>query len=112
MLTNIQKIGMAVALVVCCIVLAMVSFASGWDHMPDNQKELLLNVGIFSTVFVFPSCCALYALYLLHLGLESSEEMEEYNNRMANQFNVGRCYSPRNWLGADDYRRLAAGSRK
>jgi len=112
MLTNMQKIGMAIALLFSCIVLALVAFSAGWDHMPDNQKELLVNVGIFFTVFVFPPCCALYALYLLHLGIKSSEEMTEYNKRMAEQFNVGACISPHNFLDADDYRRLASGSRK
>lgn len=112
MLTTLQKIGMAIALLFSCIVLALVSFAAGWENMPDEQKELLVNVGIFFTVFVFPTCCALYALYLLNLGIKSSEEMAEYNKRMADHFNVGSCISPRNFLDADDYRRFANGIRK
>jgi Na+/melibiose symporter-like transporter len=112
MLTNMQKIGMAVALLASCIVLAMAAFASGWDHMPDNQKELLVQTGYWVTALLAIGS-SIYSIFFVYTSQNDKflEEMTEYNNRMANQFNVGRCYSPRHWLDADDYRRLAAGSR-
>lgn len=113
MLTNLQKIGMTVALVLACIVLALVSFAAGWDTMPDAHKEYLVTAGYCVTAALSISA-SIYSIFFVYTSANAKflEEMTEYNNRMANQFNVGACISPRNWLDADDYRRLAAGSRK
>jgi len=113
MLTNLQKIGMALALLLSCIVLAMATFAAGWENMPDNQKEFLINAGHWACAILAISASA-YSIFFVYTSANAKflEEMTEYNNRMANQFNVGRCYSPRHWLDADDYRRFAAGSSK
>lgn len=113
MLTTLQKIGMAVALLLSCIILALVSFAAGWENMPESQKEYVLAAGFWVTVS-FSIASSLYAIFFVYTKaqLKIIAEMTEYNKRMAEQFNVGACISPRTWLDADDYRRLAQGSRK
>lgn len=113
MLTNLQKIGMAIALLLSCIVLALVSFAAGWDHMPENQKEWLVTAGYWVTSLL-AILSSIYSIFFVYNSANAKflAEMTEYNKRMAEQFNVGACISPCNWIDADDYRRLANGSRK
>lgn len=113
MLTNLQKIGMAVAMLLSCVVLCLVAFSIGWDDMPDNQKEFLLQAGYWVAVSLSVAA-AIYSIFFVYISANAKflEEMTEYNKRMANQFNVGSCISPCNWLDASDYRRFAAGSLK
>lgn len=114
MLTTTQKIGMAAGLIISSLILALLSFAAGWENMPDNQKEWLVTAGYGVTALLFLGSAVYSVIFTVSAYKESISlvEDEEYNKRMANQFNVGCCISPRHWLDADDYRRFAAGSRK
>lgn len=112
MLSKKERMVFALALFVACIVLIMVSLAVHWDQTPDSHKEIILAAGYCTCALLMILAAAYSVWFVAGMRKEIAKETAEYNQRIANQFNVGACISPQNWLDVDDYRRLASGSRK
>jgi Na+/melibiose symporter-like transporter len=109
MLTLAQKIGMTFALILSCCVLAMISFAAGWENMPVNHKKVILMSGYFVAALLAISSFILLIVFMcIRARSKSAIEAEEYNIRMAEQFNV----SYENFIDYEDYRNLSSGIRK
>jgi amino acid permease len=113
MFSKKEKLLIPLAMLLSCAILSLVSFVANWENIPPSQKEILIYTGL-SVTFLLIVFAASYLLWFFYSWATSIRKAENaaYEERMQNQFNVGQCISPRHWLDADDYRRLAVGSRK
>lgn len=109
MLTLSQKIGMTFALILACCVLAAVSFYAGWENMPLSHKKIIFIAGYFIAATLAISSFILLVICLcIKAQSKAAKEAEEYNIRMAEQFNA--CHD--NWIDYEDYHHLSSGIRK